>query len=359
MIRNNDGLCANSVNGGFVTTQNGQTVLTITTINDGTPDPVQFDSLGANASASYAYVVTDENDVILNVLAGDVFDFDTTPDGTYRVYGISYTGTLTAQTGQSITGTLSDLCADASTNFVTVTLVDNTAPCLADAGTITPQDPMVEIENGIASITGVLGGDQVIPPGYSIGYALVIGPNQELVNLSVTQPTFTVNTPETYTIVTVVAQVLDPNDPNYINPFDFLVPGTTSQDFLDVIDSGICADVDTTGATFVVTDDIPGIGSGPTTGFRPDGKTGFTVFPNPTADVVQVDVSKSKIAAPQGERITVRLLDASGRIVRVSRVALVPNQLSFEYRLGAIPPGNYILQLLHRERIESLQVQKL
>ena len=110
-----------TVAGGTVATEAGETDITITTVSNGTPDTVAFASTGASNS-NFTYVVTDDQNVILGLPPGNVVDFDGAGPGVCRVWGLSYTGSITAGVGDNAAAVaLSDGCFDLSDNFVTVT----------------------------------------------------------------------------------------------------------------------------------------------------------------------------------------------------------------------------------------------
>jgi len=110
---------AETPEGGTVATPDGETTR-FTCPGDGMADIVSFDSSGTSAGA-YAYVVTDENNVILDLPAGDSFDFEDAPAGICRVWGLAYTGSITAAVGDTASAvSLSDDCFDLSDNFITV-----------------------------------------------------------------------------------------------------------------------------------------------------------------------------------------------------------------------------------------------
>ncbi|MCI4668676.1 MAG: hypothetical protein MRZ79_11120, partial [Bacteroidia bacterium] len=89
------------------TGDNGQGVFTMINIG-ASPNP-------------YAYIITDTAGNILGLPSGNQVDFTTAPPGECWIYGLSYTGTLTASLGQNIfNATLSDSCFDLSNNFVVV-----------------------------------------------------------------------------------------------------------------------------------------------------------------------------------------------------------------------------------------------
>ncbi|MEL6674206.1 MAG: T9SS type A sorting domain-containing protein, partial [Bacteroidota bacterium] len=116
------------VDGGMVQEANGMDTVLVCYAG-GTPTTFSFDStntLGAN----FTYVVTNPNGVILGVPPGDMVDFSGAGPGECWVWGLSYTGTLTAQVGDTATQiALSSGCYDLSDNFV-VALRDSTGtPC--------------------------------------------------------------------------------------------------------------------------------------------------------------------------------------------------------------------------------------
>ena len=104
--------------GGSVALTNGETSASIC-LNEG-PTTLAFESTGA-ASTPFTFLITDDNNNILEVLDGNTKDFSQTPPGTCRVWGVSYTGNLTALIGENASAIdLSDDCYDLSSNFITV-----------------------------------------------------------------------------------------------------------------------------------------------------------------------------------------------------------------------------------------------
>lgn len=117
--------------GGTVATINGATEIFLC-VGDNNSDEVIFNVEEFEGTAAFTYVITDENNDILAFPAADTVDFETSPPGVCRVWGLSYTGALTAMIGDNAATTmLSDDCYDLSDNFVTVNRVD-----LPDGGLI-------------------------------------------------------------------------------------------------------------------------------------------------------------------------------------------------------------------------------
>ncbi|NUO02059.1 MAG: T9SS type A sorting domain-containing protein, partial [Saprospiraceae bacterium] len=105
--------------GGEVLTTEGQPEVTV--INgDGEPDVVGVSASGASPTP-YTYLVTDENNLIVSIPDGNFFDFESLAAGVYRIWGLAYTGTLTASVGDdAAVAALSDDCFDLSNSFVQV-----------------------------------------------------------------------------------------------------------------------------------------------------------------------------------------------------------------------------------------------
>ncbi|MEL7531141.1 MAG: T9SS type A sorting domain-containing protein [Bacteroidota bacterium] len=106
--------------GGMVMTEAGQDTAFVCIGSSQQSAVIAFDSTG-NSNANYTYVVTDANAVILGLSDDGLVDFSQAPPGECWVWGLSYTGMLTAQVGDDASQVaLSDECFDLSSNFVVV-----------------------------------------------------------------------------------------------------------------------------------------------------------------------------------------------------------------------------------------------
>lgn len=153
-----------SPDGGAVSATGGSTSLLVCS-NDATPD--QFSFTTTSTSPLYAYLVTDANNTILQVAASGNVDFANLPDGTCRVWGFAYVGTLTAAVGNNAaTSSLSTDCFDLSDNFVTV---NKTTP---DGGTVKFSDGSTSIELCTGATVPNL--TLVGQSGSAAGYAFVL-----------------------------------------------------------------------------------------------------------------------------------------------------------------------------------------
>ncbi|MBP7450063.1 MAG: T9SS type A sorting domain-containing protein [Flavobacteriales bacterium] len=107
--------------GGDVQTSNGETLLAI--CQDVNADVVDFTTTSASGE-NYAFVLTDESNIIVTVLAGNSLDFNSAALGNYRVWGISYNGDLVgADPGvDATTVTSTGACIELSAGFVAVSV---------------------------------------------------------------------------------------------------------------------------------------------------------------------------------------------------------------------------------------------
>ncbi|MEO0899237.1 MAG: T9SS type A sorting domain-containing protein, partial [Bacteroidota bacterium] len=115
------------VNGGMVQAEAGSDTLLV--CYAGGTTAYAFDSTGTTGS-NFTYVVTDDNGVILGVPPADMVDFAGAGPGICYVWGLSYTGNLTAMLGDTATNVaLSDGCFDLSDNFIVVLRDSTGVPC--------------------------------------------------------------------------------------------------------------------------------------------------------------------------------------------------------------------------------------
>ena len=160
--------------GGTVSTSNGDNIVN-TCSGDGITDNIEFTHV-SNANAPYAYVITDENNIILGIPPGNMQDFEGAPEGICRVWGLSYTGNIIAQPGDDAAVVpLTDDCYDLSDNFIEVIR------------------------------TGVEGGTVAMPSGATTRYVCVGDGNPDVVTFTNTS---TANANYTYVITDENAVIL-------------------------------------------------------------------------------------------------------------------------------------------------------
>lgn len=131
---------------GNISTEDGATEVLVCP-GDAIPDNVRFDSTGTTLT-NFNYLVTDTNNIVLQVAFTDLINFESFPVGTCRVWGLGYDGLVTAQVGQ-VAGVdqLTTECAALSSNFVTVVKQQ------PDGGTISTTDGETEVT--VCSLDGI------------------------------------------------------------------------------------------------------------------------------------------------------------------------------------------------------------
>ncbi len=115
---------------------NGQTSITVCE-GDGVADRITLsNSLNIPTGENYAYIITDGNNLIQEVIFENTYEFEGTGLGVNRVFGVSFEANLNAPIGNSFTSITADGCAIVSTNFLVVTKETCTATI---SGRITSQ----------------------------------------------------------------------------------------------------------------------------------------------------------------------------------------------------------------------------
>jgi len=93
-------------------------------------------------AANYVFVITDANDMILEIVTATPISLDAYGEGIFHVWGLSYTGNLDMESvgaGMPADGIIADQCADLSNNFAEV----ERTPCIitgCDAGEVFIED---------------------------------------------------------------------------------------------------------------------------------------------------------------------------------------------------------------------------
>jgi hypothetical protein len=99
-------------------------------------DPGSFKLLTTGGGGeNYLFLLTDASKKILTISGDGLFNLMAYPSGTYRIYGLAYTGALSFPSGAFIDQTtFSDECADLSDNFITIikTNLDGASVRLSD-----------------------------------------------------------------------------------------------------------------------------------------------------------------------------------------------------------------------------------
>ncbi|MCX7549863.1 T9SS type A sorting domain-containing protein, partial [Xanthomarina sp. F2636L] len=143
-------------------------------------------------------------------------------------------------------------------------------------------------------------------------------------------PEFTVTAAGDYTIHTLVAEVTDNTDPNYLD-LSVIVPGTTTGgDVLNIVTSnGLCAALDVAGAPIMVVENLS----------IDDNELidSLKLYPNPVID--NVTLSNSKSINIQ----SIKLFDISGRVVKSINVNSNSSRINID--ISELASGSYFMIL--------------
>lgn len=108
-----------SIEGGTIATTSGETEVS-SCPGDGNPDIVNFLQEGGSA-LSQIYLITNDSNTILAIQTETSFDFDSAGEGTCRIWGLTYAGSLLAQVGDDAAqAMLASGCFALTNNFINV-----------------------------------------------------------------------------------------------------------------------------------------------------------------------------------------------------------------------------------------------
>lgn len=109
---------------------------------NGVADSIEFGN-DSDSKAKYVYLIIDQaSDTLVDIIYGNIYDFDGTGQATLLVRGLSYTGNLTVAPGDVVSlSLLSDDCYETSANDITILKTDpNLRGEEAPSSTLRPSD---------------------------------------------------------------------------------------------------------------------------------------------------------------------------------------------------------------------------
>lgn len=144
--------------------------------DDGQADLLSFsNTLNLSTDSNYVYLLTDENDILQEVISQDLFDFEGSGSQTQRLYGLHYNGVLDAPLGANISQATASECHLLSSNFISITKSGcaQVYECMESATATTNWVTEVEIcpEDGNDDLI-VLKNNGFIAPGAHYAYLL-------------------------------------------------------------------------------------------------------------------------------------------------------------------------------------------
>jgi len=142
-----------------ITTEGNGKADVLTCPSDGRSDMVIFQSNLGNSNTDYVFIITNENNIVLDYRQNPYLNFERVTFSPLRVYGMSYSGDLTVRRGSKLFSTqLATACFELSKNFIKI------EKSIPDAGQIStmqglqavnfcPGDPSnrVRFQNGDAN----------------------------------------------------------------------------------------------------------------------------------------------------------------------------------------------------------------
>ena len=203
------------------------------------------------------------------------------------------------------------------------------AQCTAEAGTLDANVTPVQLAGSSVTISATQDTAPTVPTNYEVAYVLTSGATLIIEQLGAT-PSFDVTSAGDYTIHTLVAELSDPTDPNFLDA-SVIVPGTTTGgDVLGIVTAGgLCAALDVTGAPIVVEDNL--------SVDENELNNSVRIFPNPVVDNLNLTNSS-------GINIqSIYFYDVSGRIVKSMNIN--NNSLYLSFDISEFSTGVYFMIL--------------
>ena len=183
---------------------------------------------------------------------------------------------------------------------------------------------------GLGGFLAEVGEAPVVPEGYEVVY--VVTTSESLVIQDIRpEPQLFVSDPNTYRLHTLVAELSDPSDPDYLDASIIEFGKTRAADVLAVVaEAGICADLFVEGAAF----DVVAAGSA----------AGLVAGATQTGAGSDLEVTLAPLDAPV-EQVEVFLTDHSGRVVARQRVGRVDAATTVNLPVAAQREGLYVVSV--------------
>ncbi|MDP4711119.1 MAG: T9SS type A sorting domain-containing protein [Saprospiraceae bacterium] len=167
--------------GGSVQLADGNTT-TILCGNDGMPDTLEL-RYQSSSPVPYTFVLASEAGTVLQLISGNAVALEGLSFGAVYIYGISYTGNLSVEPGQTLSGVLSTDCYEVSAQPIEIRLSD------AEGGSLTFADGSLE-QQICASDPGTLSLDITLSNTRGDAYVFVVTDISNTVLLVQSETTF-------------------------------------------------------------------------------------------------------------------------------------------------------------------------
>ncbi|MEO0338551.1 MAG: T9SS type A sorting domain-containing protein, partial [Bacteroidota bacterium] len=121
------------IGGEVITISGGATVFACP--DQGTSNIIEFETIGTKGTGMLAYILTDENDLILSLSGETGLDLGGLAGGAYKIYGLTYNGMLNNPVGENVKeAALASSCFELSSNVVEVNLAIPTGGSITGNG---------------------------------------------------------------------------------------------------------------------------------------------------------------------------------------------------------------------------------
>lgn len=321
------------VDGGTVSTDGGETMV-FTCASDGMADVLTF-AHETSSEANYAYVITDPDGNILGIPPGNSQDFEGAGTGTCLVWGLSYTGSITAQAGDNAMEiALTDGCFDLSEDYITVERRENCAAGFTLVNADTDED-----------LAALNDGDIVDISAYGMTNPRRLNVRVDITGDTPASVVFSLDAEEVYNIEQIAPYALGGDNNGDYHPTgmamsfgDHSLKATPYWSY-----QGMGAVGTPMSANFTI------IASGNSN----RQVSGFNVYPNPTSNSVRLEM-------PEGERgqVLVRVMNTLGDAVQAEQFETATGNWHHELNVSHLPAGTYIIHILNGEIQQSTRLVK-
>lgn len=308
-----------------------------TCVGDGLPDLLSF-STDTKATAKCAYIITDTDGNILGLPEGDSRDFEGAGVGTCLVWGLSYSGNITAQPGDNIHDvSLSSHCYQLSSNYITVNRTTDCVTGFTLVNADTDED-LTEIHHGDTIDISTFG---VTNPNRLNVRANISGNTPGSVVFGFDEKTvFSIEQIEPFALGRDLNGDYHPTGSKF-SLGTHTITATPYASYQGMGTQGASMTVDFT----IVYNGAPEERSARTSSFK--------LYPNPANEYIHLEMFN-----PEKRRITVRVLDVIGNEIYLERFEIPSGKFRHQLQVGSLSKGIYIVEVNNGDTRESMRLLK-
>lgn len=288
--------------------------------SDGQSDHINFTNVGSSA-LSYAYLIVNESDTIIDLHTNSLIDFDSYPHGKCTVYGISYKGNLQVLKKSIRATDLSDECFDITQQGITI------IKSAAKAGKIL----LANGDTAAQFCVEDLGKDTLgftSSAAVSLHYALLVTNTQDR-------------------IIYVLDDLNKKYDFNGYDPGQYRVYGLTYGGLLTAARNDLVKTSVLASGCFDLTDNFILLNLSNTGGLcknigvNTENTAFVSVYPNPVQGMLKIRIKPSLLKSGRPEMVLVSASGGSERKIILDRQVTVNQEIEID--VHALTPGAYFL----------------